>query len=450
MREASPTSDAVTKSGAEALVKVTRATPALPGEELAGLALREPQAGTSEDVYSFPLAGWAVPTRAAPTEIHIDGAERRLPRVPVAIDRPDIAALHPERPWAGTSGFAARLNAIHLPRRFRLGLSLQLEDESAVWLGAIEGERRALPRYEGARIQPLLVTTLGRSGSTWLTWLLGWHPEIADYRSFEYESKVAAYFGEALRALSQPSSYFQAVRGDIDNSGWWLGREPRWGLPWYGSHDSVDTWLGREHVEELITFFAGRIDALYARLAAAVGKPDARYAAEKLPPIYFAQRMMWEVFPRTREIFLVRDFRDVACSIFAFGAKRGRKWYWEHDHAGHEDYIRILIKDEVDALLEAWAERRDQALLMRYEDLVKRPEESLASVFSYLGVDARAETVARVVREGMRLEDSRRNGHSTSPSAHESVGRWRNELAPPLLQACEEDLGEGLEVFGYA
>jgi hypothetical protein len=208
--------------------------------------------------------------------------------------------------------------------------------------------------------------------------------------------------------------------------------------------------LGREHVEDLIAFFAGRIDALYTRLAAAIGKPEARYAVEKLPPIYFAQRMMWEVFPGTREIFLVRDFRDVACSIFAFGAKRGRKWYWEHEDAGDEEYIRVLIKDEVEALLEAWAERQGQALLLRYEDLVLRPEESLASVFSYLGVDSRPETVASVLREGTGLEEDRRNGHSTSRSAVDSVGRWRDELAAPLLHACEEELSEGLEAFGYA
>jgi Sulfotransferase family len=431
-------------------VTVTGVTTAAPDGALAGLNLQEPHAGATGDVYSLPLAGWVVPARAAPTEIHIHGAQRRLPRVPVAIGRPDIAALHPDLPWAGTAGFAARLNTIHLPRRFGLGLNLLLEDGTRTPLGSIEGERRPLPVYEAASIQPLLVTTLGRSGSTWLTWLLGCHPEIADYRSFEYESKVAAYFAEVLRALTQPSSYFQAVRGDIDNSGWWLGREPRWALPWYRSHDAVDDWLGREHVEDLIAFFAGRADALYGRLAEAVGKPDAAYVVEKLPPIYFAQRIMWEVFPGTREIFLVRDFRDVACSIFAFGAKRGRRWYWERDDASDEDCIRELLRDEVDALAEAWSERHEQALLLRYEDLVLRPEQSLAEVFSHLGVDARPATVERVLDDAARLDSGFRERHATTGSAAESVGRWRNELAAPLRRACEETFGEALEAFGYS
>jgi hypothetical protein len=437
-------------SSALASVTITRVAAGAPEGALAGFNLREPQAGAGDDVYSFPLAGWVVPAHAAPTEIHLHGAQRRLPRVPVAIERPDIAALHPDLPWAGKAGFGARLNTIHLPRSFKLELDLLLEDGTRTRIGWIEGERQALPVYDQASIQPLLVTTLGRSGSTWLTWLLGCHPEIADYRSFEYESKVAAYFAEVLRALTQPSSYFQAVRGDIDNSGWWLGRHPRWGLPWYASHDAVDEWLGREHVEDLIGFFAGRIDSLYTRLAEAIEKPQAGFAVEKLPPIYFAQRMMWEIFPGTREVFLVRDFRDVACSIFAFGSKRGLTWYWEHEDATDEECIRELLRDEVEELLEAWSERQDHACLLRYEDLVLRPEEALGEVFSYLGVDARPGTVTRVLEEAARLDSGLRKSHSTSPSPRESVGRFRQELAPSLLRACEETFGHALETFGYA
>ena len=32
---------------------------------------------------------------------------------------------------------------------------------------------------------------------------------------------------------------------------------------------------------------------------------------------------MWELYPRAREVILVRDFRDMVSSMFAFNAKRG-------------------------------------------------------------------------------------------------------------------------------
>ena len=430
-------------------VTIERVTAAGANGELAGLNLQHPEQGGCEHGYSIPLAGWVVPARGAPAEIHVSGAQRRLPRIPVSIRRPDIAELHPRQPWAARAGFAARLNTIQLPRRFRLGLSLLLEDGAGVELGTIEGERAPLPSYEGAVHRPLLVTTLGRSGSTWLTWLLGQHPQIADYRSFEYESKVAAYFTETLRALTSPSSYYQAIRGDIDNAGWWLGREPRWALPWYASDDSIDEWLGGEYVEDLIDFFAGRVDALHCRLAEALGKAPGSYVVEKLPPIYVAQRMISEIFPGAREIFLVRDFRDVVCSIFAFGEKRGKKWYWERESAGDEQVIGELVRDEVDGLLEAWAERGEDALLLRYENLVLRPEETLAEVLSELGLDARHETVARMIAEATRLDGQIRELHVTSPSPERSVGRWRRDLSPSLRRACDEALGEALETFGY-
>jgi LPS sulfotransferase NodH len=431
-------------------VEISRVAPAPADGALAGFNLQHPVQGSSERGYSFPLAGFAVPAHTAPREIHLHGAQRRLPRVPVAIERPDVAALHPDVSWAGRAGFAARLSTVHLPRRFALALTLVLEDGTDVPLASIEGERPALPVYEHAAHRPLMITTLGRSGSTWLTWVLGQHPAIADYRSFEYEPKVAAYFAEAVRALSSPASSYQAIRGDIDNSGWWLGREPRWGLRWYSSHDSVDEWLATDHVEDLVAFFAGRIDALYARLAEALGKPDAAYVVEKLPPVFFAQRMMAEIFPGTREIFLVRDFRDVVCSIFAFGRKRGKKWYWERPWADDEQVVREFVRDEVDELLASWAERGEGALLLRYEDLVLDPERALAEVCSHLGVDARPETVARVLADAARLDGRMWDVHSTSPTPERSIGRWREELTPALRRACEEALGEGLETFGYA
>jgi sulfotransferase family protein len=431
-------------------VEISRVAAAAVDGALAGFNLQHPVQGSSEPGYSFPLAGYAVPAHAAPAEIHLHGAQRRLPRVPVSIGRPDVAALHPDVSWAGTAGFAARLSTVHLPRRFELAPSLVLEDGTDIALGTIEGERPALPVYEHAAHRPLLVTTLGRSGSTWLTWILGQHAQIADYRSFEYESKVAAYFAEAVRALSSPASSYQAIRGDIDNSGWWLGREPRWSLRWYSSHDSIDKWLATEYVEDLIGFFAGRIDAVYRRLAEALGKPDTTYVVEKLPPIFFAQRMLAEIFPGTREIFLVRDFRDVACSIFAFGEKRGKEWYWERPWADDEQVIREFVRDEVDELLESWAERGEEALLLRYEDLVLRPEQALGEVFSELGVDSRPETVARVLADAARLDGQIWDVHSTSPTPARSIGRWRQELTPALQRACEEALGEGLQTFGYA
>jgi hypothetical protein len=428
-------------------VAVTRVVPA-GNERLAGFHITCPQAGSSERVYSLPIEGWVVPAHAAAREVEIQCGERPLMRVPVAIERPDVAALHPDLPWAGRGGFAVRLNAVTLPPRFRLTVSVLHGDGDRTRLGTIEGERRPLPMQEPA-YQPLVVTTLGRSGSTWLTWLLGRHPEIADYRSFEYESKVGPYFAEVLAALTQPASYYQPIRGEIDNRGWWQGRERNWSLAWHSSHDSIDEWLGSEYVESLVEFFAGRVDALFGRLAEALGKEDASYVVEKMPPAYFGRHLLAELFPGMREVFLVRDFRDVACSIFAFGDKRSRRWYANREVMTEEQCIREILRDEALALLEAWSERSEAAHLVRYEDLVLRPYEVLPALFAYLGVDASAETVSHVLSDSARLDPGLQDMHRTSATAEDSVGRWRRDLDPSLVRVCEEELRHALGTFGY-
>jgi hypothetical protein len=430
------------------LITVSRVITADSPEGIKDFHITRPAPGSAELVYSLGVEGWVVPGRGPANAIRMHGAHRPLPHAPVVIERPDVAALHPTVPWAERAGFAIRLNALQLPRRFRLALTALLADGNRARLGVIEGERRPFP-VQDTRYRPLIVTTLGRSGSTWLTWLLGRHPEIVDYRSFEYETKVAAYFAEALRVLSRPTSYYQPIRGEIDYSGWWRG-DPRWSLPWHTSHESIDEWLGTEHVEDLIEFFTGRMDALFGRLAQATGKEDASYVVEKMPATYFGQPLLAEILPGAREIILVRDFRDVAASLLAFGEKRGRKWYEERPHLSDEEIISDPLRSDVDQLAASWAERHDAAFLLRYEDLVLRPQETIAGVLSYLELDARPKTISRMLADADQVKGPMQDAHVTSTTAADSIGRWRRDLSPALQRVCEESLGKGLEAFGYA
>ena len=45
------------------------------------------------------------------------------------------------------------------------------------------------------------------------------------------------------------------------------------------------------------------------------------FAEKQVVPYY--SWLAWDLYPRTREIFLVCDWRDVFCSILAFNNKRG-------------------------------------------------------------------------------------------------------------------------------
>jgi hypothetical protein len=101
-------------------------------------------------------------------------------------------------------------------------------------------------------------------------------------------------------------------------------------------------------------------------------------------------------------------------------------------------------------LVSSWSERGDKGFLLRYEDLVLRPEETLPALFSYLGIDDRPETVKQVLAEATRLEGGLQDFHRTSATPADSVGRWRRDLDPALVRVCEEELGEALGTFGYS
>jgi hypothetical protein len=413
--------------------------------------LAHPEPEASESTYSLRFQGWAVGRHMPAVALTINDGQGKHIDLPLTHRRDDIAALMPDVPWAAQCGFTGRIGALHLPRRFQLELTARLKDGTRALIGHVRGHRRRLPALEGGRFTPVALTTIGRSGSTWLTWLLAQHPEVLAYRTFDMEPKGLAYFAELIRTLSQPTSYHAALNGDVDNgSEWWAGFAPNRGQNWYESDPGTDRWLGTDYVESLVPFFGSRLDELVGCQARAEGKPDARMFVEKMAPTFFGQALWLELVPAMREVFLVRDPRDVACSIFAFQRKRQTKWFWGTDVWTDEEVIREPLGNDVGLLTHCWEQRAETGHLMRYEDLITDPHRALAAVFQHLGVDASAATVAGVVERAGRLDESRRASHVTSADATHSVGRWRNELSPSLLRACDEAFAPAMEAFGYA
>lgn len=416
---------------------------------VADFSVGHPQAPTSESTYSIRFQGWVVGRHMPAVALTINDGRGKHVDLPLTHPREEIAALMPDVPWAGRCGFTARIGAMHLPREFQLELTALMQDGTRGLIGYVRGHRRPLPQQSG-RFTPVALTTIGRSGSTWLTWLLGQHPEVLAYRTFDREPKCQAYFAEVIRALSQPTSYHAALSGEPDGGNWWAGADLLRGQGWYESDPVTDQWLGTGYVESLLPFFSARLDELVACQAQAEGKPEAHLFIEKMGPTFFGQELWLELRPGMREIFLVRDPRDVACSIFAFQRKRQEPWYWRTGKWTDEDIVREPLRDDVQLLLHCWRQRAETGLLLRYEDLIGDPHGVLTRVFGHLGVDASASTVADVIGRGALQDEARRTWHVTSADVPRSVGRWRNDLPPALVETCDEVFAPAIEAFGYA
>ena len=141
-------------------------------------------------------------------------------------------------------------------------------------------------------------------------------------------------------------------------------------------------------------------------------RPAARYFAEKLRPD-FVPELMREIYPGAREVILVRDFRDMVSSMFAFNAKRG----FEGFRRGAAGSDAEFIADRVGGVRRgtgagAGARAPSGAHLVRYEDLVPRPAGRSRALLGYLGLDSSGAALdAMVASVTARGDES--DGHRT-------------------------------------
>jgi hypothetical protein len=271
--------------------------------------------------------------------------------------------------------------------------------------------------------------------------LLGQHPGIVTYRPFEFETRAGAYWAQVFLALSDPKCYQQQVISTEPIGQWWLGESLRClrDIP----DPAVGTCLGASGVRALACFCQARLDAFYSAAKVAAGSSGAKYFAEKY--LVGVRRMVREWYPQSKEVILVRDPRDMFCSIEAFNAKRGYLAFARDRLTDPEEYIRMRMR-EISRLVQLW--KTTPVHLLRYEDLVREPLATVRAVLEHLDLASGAELVKDIVETGSRKADAV-PFHRTSPSAAESVGRWRRDLPESLQRFFTSEYGDLLGQLGY-
>lgn len=404
--------------------------------------LDNPSAGTSLDRTTIEVSGWLVGTRTQPREVQLWEKDILLRRIPVNVPRPDVVAVHPEAPER--AGFWSLAGTLGLERHFKLDLRAVFEDGTTAELGSIAGTRHPIASAE-TRLSPVLLTSLGRTGTTLLMGLLSAHPEIVADRAFPYETFPARYWLHLLQVLAEPANHGQSSAAEtyaLELSH--VGANPFHTAPVTNDPEMAE-FFGRTYVERLARFCQESIDAFYGTVAAKQGKEGARFFVEKAHPDH-VPRVARDVYPTAKEIFLVRDFRDLICSVLAFNDKRGTVEFGRAQFETDEEYV-AWIGMVARCLVNAWKAREATSHLVRYEDLARRPNETIEGVLAYVGVERDTELVDGLVRGA--FEHPALADHRTSHSIEESIGRWHRELPPSLRPAVHEALDDALSEFGY-
>jgi hypothetical protein len=376
------------------------------------------------------------------THVELVAAGAVIHAAPCNVPRPALAAEQPDLAGAGDSGFYATLGGLDLRSEFALEVRGVLAGGARVAVGTITGRRARLEPSFSPRMQPLLVTGPGRSGSTIFMQMLAGHPEVLAWPPFDQEPRVITYWIDVLRTLARPDSFMRQVapQGNLNDDWWAGGRDPRARM--LGDAE-IQGWLAGDAVQELAEFAQSRIEALYARVAARAGRERVTYFAEKLRNDVVSD-LAWELYPNAREVVLVRDPRDVLCSVLAANVKRGQ----QPPPADPAQWIEEEFQGRIGAVADSWERRRDRAHLVRYEDLMLDPVPALTGLLEYLGLDARDETVAAMVAASKQPLE-RMSEHRTTPDPQASIGRFARDLDPALLEQCERLLGDAIGLFGY-
>jgi hypothetical protein len=179
------------------------------------------------------------------------------------------------------------------------------------------------------------------------------------------------------------------------------------------------------------------VDAFAERYRRQRGRP--RWA-EKTPLNIRCIDWVLERFPEARVIHVIRDGRDVVCSMRQHPDRRWADGAWQRELRPQplDDLLRRWVHDVGEGI----AHRADPRYLeVRYEELVSDPEGVLRGLLRWL--DEEWDPAILVEREG------KRGPHANTAITTRSVGRWRTDLAADEQALAASIAGPMLARLGY-
>jgi hypothetical protein len=328
--------------------------------------------------------------------------------------------------------------------RFQFDPPLSVFDEhrievSEIWSGEVlpNGNLtlpRPLPTEPRDNWTPVILTSTGRTATTLLMSEFARHPAMVLADRYPYEIKQLAYYSAAFRALVADADRERSTHPDTmlaPETRHFIGSNP------YNDPGLFDIAAPEQRLREFYELtlpsayaatFRDVIAKFYAILARSQGKPTASIFCEK-GDIDEASRSGARLFFGTvREIVLIRDPRDLLCSAMAF-------WNFSAEEA------MAVLRSGLSRLARIIRHAGSDTLVMRYEDLLLDPVASRLAIANFIGLERPTQPAEAT---GGLFE---RHGTAGDPAA--SIGRWKRDLSPELIAACDASFGGFMRDFNY-
>jgi hypothetical protein len=277
-------------------------------------------------------------------------------------------------------------------------------------------------------MQPIFVMSSERSGSNLLRRMLGAHPDVA--------APPPPHLWRVLHPLLHHYGPLNEEPGwsALLNDALELTRVPESHLRWRHelSAGEVEPYIRRRNL-------SGIAGALYEAYAA---REDARFWVCKENNLFDHALRIVDVYPEARFVYLVRDGRDVACSIRKVPT--------------HDQHVYFIAREWMQDQIKGIGVYQDlldsgRALLVRYEDLIGDPQAALREVcgFVELGFEER---MLAFHEESESREEAQKTSfwkNLDKPVMAGNKAKFLQELNDAQIALFESVAGGVLEVLGY-
>lgn len=278
----------------------------------------------------------------------------------------------------------------------------------------------------------LLITSVGRSGSTALYESLLGFDGIVGRKYFPYES----HYIQKLAQIVELNIRYIGRRGEIP----WDSINSSFALMQLSQDDDyLEDDLSELMIRSILGGFYRALNEYSRALLKIESNASALYICEK-STIGFPAIFLSVLMPRFREIILVRDIRDVMISYLEYAKINSTSSFARYStlvdvSKDVEAYYRELT------LRAQWPFR----LVVRYEDLIFNRQHVMSSIIDFLAINNSVQMVGKESTGGVAA------GHVSSPGGNikNTIGRWKREYIDEMREAYNPDLQKMNIFFGY-
>jgi hypothetical protein len=292
--------------------------------------------------------------------------------------------------------------------------------------------------------RPVVITGLGRSGTSLLRNLLDSHPSLLTFsgetRFWRRASEAVTYQDQVNYTGYRVFSLLVSLDG---------GRGPRWNLS--GGKADLQTYLNfvtlyDYYIKNMPKHPNTPAKAATAAFYASQGKQDTQPLrwVNKAPDDILYKELILKSFPQTKFILSIRDPRARMASR-KMRANRGGNVF---DLAGQSHHVAKSWAEMAEVLA---AEKPGTSLLVRYEDLVQEPEAVMRRIAEFLEIEFSPSMLEPTVYgEPARMKSG--YGEKTivpGKVTTSSVDKWRQTVSADEIRVIDAFHQFVPNTFGY-